>query len=93
MRSRRLTDYLAQDEHGGVWMAVNGPAPAFQWRFYHDNAGHWTQQAVPAATGTSVLDVIGLTWIPGTRSLWAAANMSVPTPANDVDGSALKYGP
>ncbi len=86
-----LVDYLAPDGNGGIWMAANGPAPAYQWRFYHDSSGHWSMSAVPAAAGTSVLDVIGLAHIPGTHSLWAAANLS--GSGNTIDGAILKYGP
>src|ERR1700690_3744036 len=50
-------DYMAQDGHGGVWMAANGPAPDFTWYFYHLNAGTWTMSSVPAATGLSLLDL------------------------------------
>jgi len=84
---------MAQDGHGGVWLAANGPAPAYQWRFYHFHAGHWAVRAAPAAAGTSLLDVTGLTWIPRTHSLWATANLTPTGHPNQIIGATLRYGP
>jgi hypothetical protein len=87
-----FVDFMTQDGHGGVWMVANGPARAFRWFTYHLNAGHWTRYAVPVAKGLSLLDLTGISWIPGTRSLWATGNMTGPPNGNAIYGAILKYG-
>lgn len=64
-------DLMAQDGHGGHWLIDHGPAPARHWFLDHLNAGHWTRYAVPAVRGMSLQDLSGITWIPGTRWMWA----------------------
>jgi hypothetical protein len=66
----------AQDGHGGIWIVSNGPKPRYQWFFDHLNGGRWSRQRPPATATTSLLQVTGLAWIPGTRSLWAPGNLS-----------------
>jgi hypothetical protein len=87
-----IVDYMTQDGHGGLWMVANGPAPDYQWFTYHLNAGKWTRYPVPVATGLSLLDLTGISWIPGTRSVWATGNMAVPN-GTSIYGAILKYGP
>lgn len=83
--------YLASDGHGGVWLADNGPRPNYTWYLDHYNAGQWQRDSVPAVQGTSLLDLISLTWIPGTRSVWAGANDLIPNASQGIVGSMLKY--
>ncbi|HEX9033093.1 MAG TPA: hypothetical protein VF834_14730 [Streptosporangiaceae bacterium] len=84
---------MAQDGHGGLWLAGIGPAPAYQPYFYHYNSGHWTRQIVPGDSGTpnNKVELLGMTWIPGTRSLWAVGQSNVGIPG--VQAAILKYGP
>jgi hypothetical protein len=88
-----IVDSMTQDGHGGVWMVANGPARAFRWFTYHLNAGQWTRYTVPAAKGLSLLDLTGISWIPGTRSVWLTANMAGPPNGNAIFGAILKFGP
>jgi hypothetical protein len=80
---------IAQDGHGGLWMAADGPAPDFTSYFYHLNGTSWTKEAVPAAAGMGLLEISGLTWVPGTQSMWAPADM---TEGNNIYGAILGYG-
>lgn len=84
---------MAQDGHGGLWMAGTSPAPAGQPRFYHYASGHWTSQIVPGDDGkpSNKVEMLGMTWIPGTRSLWAVGESAVGVPG--VQAAILKYGP
>jgi hypothetical protein len=81
----------ASDGHGGIWLAIAhnlGAAHSSFW-FAHHSSGHWTKTAVPARSGQQpLLDY--LTWIPGTRSLWATGDLS--RPSSDDDAAILKYG-
>jgi len=88
-----FVDYMTQDGHGGVWMVANGPARAFRFLTYHLNAGHWTRYTAPVATGLSLLDLTGISWIPGTRSVWLTGNMTGPPNGNGIFGAILKFGP
>jgi hypothetical protein len=83
-------DYMTQDGHGGMWLAVNGPKPDYRWYIYHLN-GKWTRYSIPAVSGTTVGDLISLSWIPGTRSVWATGNMLQPGSSGGVIGAILKY--
>jgi len=87
----------AQDGHGGLWMASNGPAPHYHWYFDHlSRSGYWTRGAGPTVPGTnfgqsSVL--APMAWIPGTISVWATGNLD-PQHSNDaILGAIFKYGP
>lgn len=84
---------MAQDGHGGLWLAAYGPAPSYQPYFYHYGSGHWTRQVVPGDNGTpnNKVELLGMTWIPGTRSLWAVGQ-SIAS-ASGVQAVILKYGP
>jgi hypothetical protein len=70
-----FVDYIAQDGHGGIWVVSTGPAPHYQWYFDHLNGGHWSRQRPPATATTTFQQVTALTWIPGTRSLWATGGL------------------
>jgi hypothetical protein len=82
-------DYTAQDGDGGLWMVANGPAPSYTWYFYHLNGTSWSENSVPAASGMSFQQLVGLTWVPGTQSLWAPADM---LDGNDIYGAIEGYG-
>lgn len=81
---------IAQDGTGGLWMqATGGSYSKTVFYLYHYGHGRWTRQIVPAKPGLTTL--LGeLTWIPGTRSLWATGTLSA---AAGVFGAILKYGP
>lgn len=87
-----LVDSMTQDGHGGVWMVANGPARAFRFLAYHLNAGHWTRYTTPVAKGLSLLDLAGISSIPGTRSVWLTGNMTPPH-SNAIFGAIPKFGP
>lgn len=82
-------DAATQDGHGGLWLTAVGPQPDYRWYFFHRN-GKWTRYNVPAESGTTVGDVVALSWIPGTRSVWAAGNM-FPPGGETVDGALLQH--
>jgi hypothetical protein len=73
-------------------MAGCGPAAGTQPSLYfaHLSAGKWTTQAVPADNGLTASQLTGISWIPGTRSVWATAEY--PGSGGSV-GAILKYGP
>ena len=77
---------VAADGHGGIWLAMfyGSGAQATEW-ICHDSAGHWTRTSVTSL----VSDTFYLTWIPGTRSLWAAGDQA----DNGLNAVLLKYGP
>jgi len=80
---------ITADGHGGIWMTAVGPAPAYQWRFYHRSAaGQWAEYVAGAS---NKINLLGTAWIPGTSSLWATADTF---PSNStVSAEILKYGP
>jgi hypothetical protein len=82
---------LTQDGHGGIWVsgyssAAEGYAGPY---LYHYNGGHWTRQLAPTTKGDKP-QMGGLTWIPGTRSVWGAG-MVLPGDGTS-QGVLLKYG-
>jgi hypothetical protein len=81
---------LAQDGHGGLWMdAQHGTLQAARDFLYHFGGGHWTHQPVPAPANAHAT-LSSLTWIPGTRSLWAAATAIA---GGEQTAEILKFGP
>ena len=76
---------IASDGDGGLWAAAWGTGPKYAEHFYHLSGGRWSQYAVP--DGVDVQP--GLTWIPGTRSVWATGDL---IDKNAVYGATLKYG-
>ncbi len=82
--------YIASDGHGGVWITGFGPAPAFTPTFYHGSRGHWARVRVPSLPGETP-QLTGLTWIPGTRSLWASGLLN--GSMNGSQGVIFKDGP
>jgi hypothetical protein len=57
-----------------------------QW-FCHYIGGRWTRTAARTTGGQQPL-VVNLSWVPGTRSLWATGEVGFST-----DDAILKYGP
>jgi hypothetical protein len=86
-------DFMAQDGHGGLWLADQGPAPARHWYLDHLSFGRWTRYAVPAVQGTTLQDLSGIAWIPGTRSMWATGDLAGPPKGHGSLGLVLKFGP
>jgi hypothetical protein len=79
---------VTYDGHGGIWLVTadgTGNNPT-QW-FDHYTGGHWTRVRVPSRAGEQP-EMDNLSWIPGTRSLWATGGVDF---ANDGE-AILKYG-
>jgi hypothetical protein len=79
---------VASDGHGGIWLATTSGAGdnTTVW-FDHYAGGRWGRVKVPSGHGQQP-EVLYLSWIPGTRSLWAAGEVNFAS-----DGEAvLKYG-
>ena len=85
-----IVDFLTQDGHGGLWVAANGPKPSYSPRVYHLNR-KWTRYRVPAVKGTTPGTLTGISWIPGTRSVWATGNMFPRGNNDEVMGAILRY--
>ena len=81
-------DGMAQDGHGGLWLTGNGPEPADQYFLAHYSGGRWRTRTLPADAGDRAGTVTGISWIPGTRSVWATANYKAP---GSNTGAILKY--
>jgi hypothetical protein len=81
---------VSQDGHGGLWMeAEYGDFRTGRMFLDHYGAGRWSRQPIPAGHGARAF--LGtITWIPGTRSLWAAVNA---VSGSQQTGEILKYGP
>lgn len=80
-------DSIASDGHGGIWLHGIGPKPALTEYFEHRNsAGQWSRSAVPADMS---IQPPGLSWIPGTRSLWATGDLFS---GQVIYGAILKFG-
>ncbi len=69
-----------------VGAAHHNELPGF---FYHFGGGRWTRRTIPAPAGARAV-LSSLTWIPGTRSLWASATAIA---AGKQTGEILKFGP
>jgi hypothetical protein len=79
---------LAYDGHGGIWLATaNGTVNNLTVWFDHYTGGHWTRAKVPSRDGEQP-EIDNLSWIPGTRSLWATGSVDF---ANGGE-AILKYG-
>ena len=77
------------DGAGGLWATGIDINPGGFADFYHLAGGHWTQADNPAGVFNHAPEY--LTWIPGTRSLWAVATGV--TAKGTLDSVILKYGP
>ena len=78
---------LVPDGHGGLWADGIDINPGGFWYIYHLAGGHWTQYTPP---GVFIHSPEELTWIPGTRSVWATGSNFT---AKGYYGVILKYGP
>jgi hypothetical protein len=78
---------LVPDGHGGLWADGIDFNPGGFWYIYHLSGGHWKQFTPP---GVFIHAPEDLTWIPGTRSVWATGS------ASNIKGNfgvILKFGP
>lgn len=80
---------LVPDGHGGLWADGVNINPGGFWDFYHLGDGHWTK-FIPPQPGVFPQSPEELTWIPGTRSVWATGS-NFDNKGNY--GVILKYGP
>lgn len=81
-------DGMTQDGHGGLWVTGYGPKPADQYFLAHYSGGKWTTSTLPTDAGDQAGTVTGISWIPGTRSVWATANYKT---SSGNTGAILKY--
>ncbi len=79
---------VAPDGHGGLWADSIDANPGGFWLLDHFSAGEWTQVSLPAGVWSQ--SPLTLTWIPGSRSLWATGQ-SIGTKGSKA--LILKYGP
>jgi hypothetical protein len=79
---------LVPDGHGGLWADGIDINPGGFWFIYHLAGGHWTQAKLPAIVFPHAPEE--LTWIPGTRSVWATG-LGFNIKGNF--GVILKFGP
>jgi hypothetical protein len=84
-----IINSVAADGAGGLWASGIDINPGGFDLFYHLVGGRWTLVNTPASVWNHAAEY--LTWIPGTRSLWAVA--SGLTPKGVIDTVILKYGP
>ncbi len=82
---------LVPDGHGGLWVAGIDLNPSGFWLVYHLTGGHWTDYGT--LPGVIPQAQPYLTWIPGTRSLWAADQELNAASPGSYYGAILKYGP
>jgi hypothetical protein len=62
---------VAPDGHGGLWADSIDANPGGFWFLDHLSGGHWTGVRLPA--GVWPQSPLTLTWVTGSRSLWATA--------------------
>jgi hypothetical protein len=90
-------DAMAQDGAGGLWLIGGSSVTGSESGLYHYTAGHWVTAAEPGGQaspgGNARVSLAGLSWIPGTHSLWAFGNMQTGNGATPFDGLILKQGP
>jgi hypothetical protein len=84
---------IVQDGQGGVWVPTFGPAPASAGYLSHLSNGRWTKDRIPSQLGHQV-EVAGLAWVPGTRSVWAVGAVPTGSPSSTTEeGIVLSYRP
>jgi hypothetical protein len=82
---------MTPDGNGGFWVSgYSSRAQAYRGPdIYHYRAGHWTRALAPTVDGGGA-QFGNLAWIPGTRSVWGAAEL---LNADGSQGVIYKYGP
>ncbi len=78
---------LVPDGHGGLWADGINFNPGGFWYIYHLAGHRWTMFTPP---GVFIHSPEDLTWIPGTRSVWATG---LALGGKGDFGVILKYGP
>jgi hypothetical protein len=78
---------VAPDGHGGLWAETVNANPGGFWLLDHYSGGQWTQAALPPGVWSQ--SPLTLTWIPGSRSLWATGQS---ISAHGSKALILKYG-
>jgi len=79
---------VAPDGEGGLWWVPSG---GIGGTVYHYRDGRWASQAVAAKQGY-VTALRGLSWIPGTRSLWAYGKLRPTSPDAGSQAVILRCG-
>jgi hypothetical protein len=79
---------VAPDGHGGLWAESIDANPGGFWFLDHLSGGTWTNVKLPPGVWSQ--SPLTLTWIPGSRSLWATAQS---ISARGTKALILKYGP
>ncbi len=87
-----VVQFMASDGHGGIWMSDVGEGPRQPRYIAHETRGRWTRQLVPPPAGMAVQQLLSLTRIPRTRSLWAAGGIFPLHTTTIVIGEIWKYG-
>lgn len=82
-------DAMTQDGHGGIWLAAGTGLDEVRY-WYHYSGGHWTRQLVPAPSGYNTT-LFGMSWIPGTASVWAVGEADANV-GNHTVGVIAQYG-
>lgn len=85
--------FMASDGRGGIWFSDVGEGRRQPRYVAHERGGRWTRQLVPAPAGMDVQQLLSLTLIPGTRSLWATGGVFPVHTTTVVIGAIWKYGP
>lgn len=85
-----LIGSLVPDGGGGLWADGIDMNPGGFWLLYHLAGGHWKTFDPP--NGVDVHSPEVLSWIPGTRSVWATGSGFNSTVTENF-GVILKYGP
>jgi hypothetical protein len=87
-----LVDTMTPDGRGGLWLAANGPAPAYRWYFYHrTGAGRWSRQLLPPAAGATNGEVLGMAAVPRSTVVWATGTVEANLTIGLV-GAIWRYG-
>jgi hypothetical protein len=84
--------FMASDGHGGLWLSDFGEGAQQPRYIVHEIGGRWTRQLVPAPAGMGVIQLLSLTHIPGTRSMWATGGVFPLHTNTVVIGAIWKYG-
>lgn len=81
---------ITQDGHGGIWLTADTGLVLTQY-WYHYGGGRWTRSPVRSPRNYTNF-VFGMSWIPGTTSVWADGEADANVGTHTV-GVIAKYGP